>query len=312
MCYKIKLLIMIFLLSGVALFMSGCPGPAEKPEGKMGKEPTISLYVVDMGETKENKMEEYLQGVIAAEMDTDWPKEALGAQAIVARTFTLKKIEEGGAEKRGTDASTSHEEFQAYDAEKINDAVRQAVKETRGEVIRYQQKNINAWFHADAGGRTAATPEEGGLEAKEETPYIKSVDDPGFEITTPENKSWTVQFPLEEIRRVVQEAVGMDPGNFTSAEIVEKGPSGRALKIKIGDAEVSGASLRLGLGAEKMRSTLIEELKVEGGSLVIKGKGFGHGVGMSQWGARAMAENGKSAEEIVKYFFKNIEINKAW
>ena len=91
-------------------------------------------------------------------------------------------------------------------------------------------------------------------------------------------------------------------------EIVEKGPSGRATKIKFGDAVVSAPALRLALGNDKMRSTLLTGISLQGGNIVMQGKGYGHGVGMSQWGARALAEQGKSPQEIIKYFFKDVEI----
>lgn len=294
-----------------ALTLTACQSPAQKPQKKR-EEPTITLYVNETGQVKEMKMEEYLKGVVAAEMDPQWPLEALAAQAILARTFTLKKIEEGGVKARGTDASTSVEEFQAYDASRINDNVVKAVERTRGLVATYQGRYINAWFFADAGGVTSASAAEGLAFYNEPTPYIHSVKDPGWEITEPENKSWTVSFPLSQVRQAVLEVTGQDIGHPTSAAIVERGPSGRATKLRIGQVTVGGPALRLALGSERMRSTLLDKFAIQDGQLVISGKGYGHGVGMSQWGARALAEQGKKAEEIVKYFYKDIEIKKVW
>ncbi|MHB1128162.1 MAG: SpoIID/LytB domain-containing protein [Bacillota bacterium] len=295
---------------------AGCPRQSQKPgvvtPKVTGKEPVITLFINDTGETKKIKMEEYIQGVVAAEMDPKWPDEALAAQAILARSFTMKKIEEGGVKKRGTDASTSVEEFQAYDAKRINDKVRQAVQRTRGELVTYKGRYINGWFFADAGGRTAASAVEGLAFTREKAPYIHSVSDPGFAITVPENKSWTAEFPLEQVRSAVKKITGQDIGPATSAQVVKKGPSGRAMKIQIGNATVGGPALRLALGSEKMRSTLITGIAVSGGKVVIKGKGFGHGVGMSQWGARALAEQGKKAEEIINHFFSSVQIKKVW
>ncbi|HHY59708.1 MAG TPA: SpoIID/LytB domain-containing protein [Clostridia bacterium] len=296
-------------------FVLGCQQAARKPDApseKLGQEPVISLYLHETGETKEIPIEEYLQGVVAAEMDPNWPEEALAAQAILARTFTMKKIEEGGVKEHGTDASTDVEEFQAYDPERINDKVRRAVERTRGEVVTYQGKYINAWFHADSGGKTAASAVEGLEFRREPAPYIKSVEDPGHAITVPENKSWTATFTKEEVRQAVQKALGTDPGPVTRVEIVKRGPSGRVTSVKVNETILSGPALRLALGSEVMRSTLLDEIRVEQAQVVIRGKGYGHGVGMSQWGARALAEQGKKAEEIVRYFFRDVEIEKRW
>ena len=79
---------------------------------------------------------------------------------------------------------------------------------------------------------------------------------------------------------------------------------------QVDDLKVGAAALRLALGGEVMKSNLVESIAIQEDRLMVKGKGYGHGVGMSQWGARAMAENGKTAEEIVTYFFKDIEIEK--
>ncbi|MFZ5752817.1 MAG: SpoIID/LytB domain-containing protein [Bacillota bacterium] len=309
----IGVLLFLCILS-LSLVVTGCPGPQRKPpQQPRGKEPTISLYINETGEKKQIAIEEYLKGVVAAEMEPTWPVEALAAQAILARTFTLERIKKmGGVPARGTDASTSVEEFQAYDPKRINDNVSRAVEMTRGEVAKYQGRYIKAWFFADAGGQTAASAEEGLAYTKEPTPYVQSVKDPGFAITKEENKAWRAEFPLSVVRDSVKQAAGQDPGQITRATITKKGPSGRAMTIQLGNVSVSGPALRLALGSEKMRSTLLTDLKVTGNKLIVSGKGFGHGVGMSQWGAKALAEQGKSPEDIIRYFFKDIEIVKEW
>ena len=82
-------------------------------------------------------------------------------------------------------------------------------------------------------------------------------------------------------------------------------------RYQFDDISVGAAALRLALGGETMKSNLVEEIEFQGDQLMIKGKGYGHGVGMSQWGARALAEEGKTAEEIVQYFFADVQIEKA-
>lgn len=312
------LMLMVIIFVGVT--MISCSNPEKKPQGedvKQGSqdyesEPTISLYINETQKTERVKLEKYLEGVVAAEMDPTWPQNSLAAQAILARTFTLKKIKDGGVKAHGTDASTSVEEFQAYDPSRINDKVKKAVRDTRGMVLLYQGTYINGWFFADGGGQTASSAVEGLEYRKEKAPYITSVKDPGQTITLPENKSWTASFDLTTVRAKVIETAGNDPGPIESATILEKGPSGRAMKVKINSVTISAPALRLALGNEEMRSSLINKFAIENGQLVVQGKGYGHGVGMSQWGARALAEQGKSPEEIVKYWFKDVELKKIW
>lgn len=306
---------LLILQLSMFILLAGCTTAQRSPGGQRvtGEEPTITLYIAETGQKKQIKMEEYIKGVVAGEMDPNWPIEALAAQAILARTFTLERMKStDGVPEEGADASTNEKEFQAYQPEKISDNVSKAVDKTRGEVVKHQGKYIKAWFFADGGGRTAATAEEGLAYTKEPSPYIQSVTDPGFRITAPENKAWTAEFPLNYVRQAVTKATGKDLGTITQAKINKKGPSGRATSLKIGTSEISGPALRIALGTEKMRSTLLTGFRIGNGKLIISGKGFGHGVGMSQWGARALAEQGKSAEDIIRYFYKNVEINKEW
>lgn len=302
------------------LALAAAPGCAKKPapkparpEAPAGDEPTISLYINKTGEKKNIKMEEYVQGVVAAEMDTKWPVNALAAQAILARTFTMENIESGRVKQlHGTDASTSVEESQAYDPTKINDNVRQAVERTRGEVITQGGKYIHAWFSACDGG-VSATAAEGLSYTKEPTPYlIGGVQDGCLSITEPKNRTWETRVPLDQVRAAVQKVTGKETGPITAVSIAQKGPSGRAEQLRIGDVTVSGPALRLALGSEKVRSTLLSSARVEGGQMVLTGKGFGHGVGLCQWGARLQAEQGKSPEEIIRFYFKDIEITRKW
>ncbi len=315
---KAPLPLLGLFLAFCVLATAGCFGkkePAKKPltPEALREEPVISLYDNKTGEKKNIKIEEYIMGVVAAEMDTKWPVNALAAQAILARTFTMENIKAGRVrELHGTDASTSVEEFQAYDPSKINDNVRKAVEITRGEVVTYGGNYIHAWFSACDGG-VSATAEEGLSYTKEPTPYVKGgVKDGCLNITEPVNRHWEAKVPLAVVRSAVQKITGTDPGNIVSASIVKKGPSGRAEQIKIGNSTVGGPALRLALGSDKMRSTLLTGIRVEDGHLVMTGKGYGHGVGMCQWGARLLAEQGKSPEEIIKFYFQGVEIKRQW
>ncbi|MBR6756795.1 MAG: SpoIID/LytB domain-containing protein [Peptococcaceae bacterium] len=300
---------LVLVIATVALSLWGCSRSEKEQNNKqLDDDATITLYQHESGETVEITLGEYLCGVVAGEMDVNWPQEALAAQAIVARTFTLEKIEDGGVPARGTDASTDIHEFQAYQPQKINDKVRKAVEETSGKAIYYNGNLIKAWFFADGGGKTAASAVEGLSYDKEETPYIQSVTDPGIELEENENKQWSAEFTMAEVTEAVEKVSGQKKEKFTQVSIVEHGDSGRATKMQFDDLIVGVPALRLALGGEKMKSALLTEVKIVNSKLYLTGKGYGHGVGMSQWGARALAEQGKTAEEIIHYFFKNIEI----
>ena len=95
-------------------------------------------------------------------------------------------------------------------------------------------------------------------------------------------------------------------------QIGQRGESGRAVTLEIDGQSVNASDLRLALGSTKMRSTLLTSLKMQNGKVHMAGKGYGHGVGMSQWGAYGMAQDGKTAEQIVKHYFQKVEITQAW
>ncbi len=290
------------------------PGPTPGAEGdgspgaaNPGEEAIITLYDNKTGETKRLKMEEYIAGVVAGEIKNDWPREVLKAQAILARTFTLQKMSKGKT-KHGTDASTDPEEFQAYAPENVNDEIRSAVRETRGLVMTYRGKPIRAYFHSCSGGMTATAEE--GLDFREEpTPYIKVVKDPPC--TDPNKQRWSETFTKQEVLAAARK-MGVEVSDLSSIRVVDRSPSGRATRIALGSATVSAPGLRTALDPERMRSTLLESLRLEGDRVVMAGRGWGHGVGMSQFGALAKARQGWKAERIVRHYFRDIRLEKRW
>lgn len=304
------ILLLVVIALGVGYFKRSA---MQKPSPPLGEEPVISLFINQTGETKNIKLEEYINGVVAAEMDTGWPVNALAAQAILARTFTMENIKAGRVKEiHGTDASTSTEEFQAYNPSRINDNVRRAVELTRGKVVTYNDNYIHAWFSACDGGISATAP-EGLAYTKEPTPYIKGgAQDNCLSVTVPENRHWEIRIPLERVREAVRKVTGKDPGAIATASVSKKGPSGRAEQLQIGTVTIGGPALRQAVGSELVRSMLLTGIRVEGSKLVLTGRGFGHGVGMCQWGARLLAEQGKSPEDIIKFYFQGIQIKKIW
>lgn len=302
----------MFILVGIVIGVWGCSNVKTIQAKNWPDDDTkIRLYRHETKDVVEISLEEYLCGVLAGEMDSAWSQEALKAQAILARTFTLEKMEDDVMAERNADASTDIHEFQAYDASKINVAIREAVADTEDEVVTYDGALIKAWFFSDGGGITAASALEGLSYDKEQTPYIQSVADPGVKHPENPNQNWTAAFSMQEVVAAISEVTGVTRERYQQVQIVERGESGRVLKYQFDNVVAGAAALRLALGGEKMKSNLVEEIYIDGDTLYIKGKGYGHGVGMSQWGARVLAEEGKTAEEIIRYFFRDVAIVKA-
>jgi len=272
--------------------------------------PILKVYDTSQEQIIEESLEEYVTGVVAGEMKNDWPLEALKAQAILARTFVLKFCEDKTSKYENADISTDVEEAQAYSRENINDRVKQAVEETKGLVMCINGEYPYAWFHAHAGGMTEIPSVA--LDFKGEDPeYLKPVSS-GESSKAPGNvKNWTASFSKKEVINAANDS-GIDISELESISIGEKGMSGRAKTLVINGKSISAPTFRIKIGANKLKSTLIEKIELEGDAVTFSGKGFGHGVGMSQWGAYAMAEAGNSSEKIVEYYFPNIEIVKMW
>jgi len=277
-------------------------------QGTQGEEPTIQVKLAD-GQINKMNIEEYVAGVVAGEMKKGWPKNAYAAQAIIARTFTLKRLEENG----NNTISAKHEEAQAYRPENISSEIRESVKMTKGEVITYQNKYIRGWFHSSAGGQT--TSAKVGLAYKEaEPPYIQSIKSPD-DLAPADIKNWQVRISKEEILRVLEQT-GEKATEIKNIKVLNYDKSGRIIDLELifeqGSKKIKGAEFRTLIGPDKLKSILIKTIKKSGDSFIFAGSGYGHGVGMSQWGAYKLAKEGKTAEEIINYYFKDIKIVKRW
>lgn len=285
------------------------PGVPQFDTGKYKTEPVVSVYRADKGGSIESMpLEKYLEGVIAKEMDPNWPVEALAAQAIASRTLTISAMEAGTIKKlHGTDVSTLKEELQAYAPEKINDNVREAVRKTRGQIMLYNGTLVNAIYSA-CNAQVGATKEESfPTEIKHPTPYFQPIHDNCLEFAPPEQRNWGVKIPGREVAA----AIGYkgDPGDI---KILERGPSGRVLYIGAGDTKIYGAEFRKRVGFDRLKSTLITEMTYDGQNFTFKGMGWGNGVGLCQWGAYADAQHGKTADEMIYHYYPGVTITKLW
>lgn len=272
--------------------------------------PSLTVYDTDRDTSSEMDIETYVEGVVAGEMKNDWPLEALKAQAILARTFTLKFCEDKTSKYKGADISTDVTEAQAYDAKSVNDRVRQAVRETRGMAMAWKGEYPYAWFHAHSGGMTELPTVSLDFD-REDPAYLKPVESQESDDAPESVKAWTAKFTRDQVAKACADA-GRKVKTVESVEIGEKGESGRAKTLKINGEDISAASFRIAIGANKLKSTLIDSVEIEGDSVTFTGRGFGHGVGMSQWGAYAMAEQGQRAEDIIRHYFQDVSIVKLW
>ncbi len=305
-----KLIVGLLLVSWL---LTGCVQDNSWQSRNFEEEPEVSVYLSESGEIRTLSMEEYVAGVVAAEMNPDWPREALAAQAILARTFAAEVIASGRVQNlHGSDLSDSVEECQAYDPSRINEMVQEAVNETRGQVLIWQDQYPKAWFSACDGGISASALE--GLNYQDSpTPYLKAgVQDGCLQIAGAEEQGWQVQIPLAEVEQAVAELSGTEPKTIVSGSIAQTGESGRAVTVLLNDLELQATDLRLALGSTRVRSTLWTSFAVKDGYLWIAGKGYGHGVGLCQWGARLLAENNCTANEIINFYFQDVELTTLW
>ncbi|MFW5992060.1 MAG: SpoIID/LytB domain-containing protein, partial [Halanaerobiaceae bacterium] len=165
------LIILIVLFSLTACDQQGrVRGVRER--NKLEAEPDITVKSAD-GQERTMKFEEYITGVVAGEMKKNWPENAYGAQAIIARTFALKYMEENQTRS----ISGSYEFAQEFKPENVTESIKNGVGETRGEVAVYKDDYIKGWFHSSAAGQTTSA-KVGLAYEKEEPPYIKSVKSP--------------------------------------------------------------------------------------------------------------------------------------
>ena len=268
--------------------------------------PVLSVYDVKQEKLIEESVEEYLPAVLAGEMAGDWPLEALKAQAILARTFVLKFITEKDSRYPSADISTDIAEAQAYNAEAINARIQQAVQETTGLILLTEDNELPyTWFHSHSGGMTESAI--AGIDWQGDEPaYVRPTE--GMEADT---APWRADFTAAEFIAACRNA-GAKVSSCKSIRIGQKGKSGRVVTLVVDGTAVNAARLRISLGSTKMRSTLLTELSVEDNIIRMSGLGYGHGVGLSQWGAHALAQRGWSAEEIALHYYKGLHVVKVW
>ena len=286
------------------------PALPEKLEQNGEGMPVLKVHDVKANKTEEMDLETYVAGVVAGEMKNDWPMQALEAQAILARTFVLKFCQDKQSKYDGADISTDVAEAQAYDAGGVNARVRQAVQGTRGRVMAYEGTYPYAWFHAHSGGATELPSVA--LDYKDDDPaYLAPVASEESDEAPEDVKNWTATFTRDQVIAACREA-GLAIDSVDRIALGEKGESGRAKTLLVNGEPVSAPSFRIQIGANELKSTLIDKVRLRGDSVVFTGRGFGHGVGLSQWGAYQLAKEGKTAEQIIGKYFRDVDVVRVY
>ena len=277
---------------------------------------TIELLHKDTEKVEEVKLDEYIACVVSAEMPVSYDIEALKAQAIVARTYTIYKITTSKKHSNADicDKSTccqawisKEDRLKKWDEEEANDnwnKIVQAVNDTVGKIITYEGKPINAFFHANSGGKTQTPFYVWGGTGY---PYLQVVETAGEE--NYKQYSSEAKFTKDEfVEKVKKEHKDfkIDFEEKNCIEIKERDKSDRVLTVKIGNLNLSGVETRTLLGLRSANFTV----EITENEILFKVIGYGHGVGMSQTGADALAKQGKTCEEIIKHFYVGVEITQ--
>ncbi len=302
----------LFPLLMMLLLLTSCRTPAPKDFTvevlplPSAQPPVLSVHIVGENAVVRMDIETYVAGVVAGEIPNLWPLEALKAQAILARTFVLKFITEKDSRYPGADISTDIAEAQAYNAAAINERILRAVQETAGLILLTENGELPyTWFHSHSGGMTETAVD--GIDWNGPEPSYTKIT-AGMEADA---AAWSSEFSAADFIAACKKA-GANASSCKAVKVGQKGKSGRAVTLVVDGTTVNAARLRISLGSTKMRSTLLTELSAEDGVVRMSGRGYGHGVGLSQWGAYAMAQAGKSAEEISLHYYYGLRLVKAW
>lgn len=266
----------------------------------------IRVKRVDTGNIDKIFFEEYIVGVLAGEMPIYFEKEALKAQAVAARSYALKRIEYNKDNDYDVVDSIMNQVYLDNDylksawgenyIDNIN-KLREAVNETSMEYLEYNGEVIDALFFSTSNGYT----ETASLVFDVDLPYLKSVKSAWDEDTSSAFRS-TSSMNINDF----YEKIGLPYSDNFSFKVLKRSSTNRIISLSINNREFTGKSLYNKLG---LKSTDFS-LKKEGNNIIISTVGYGHGVGMSQYGALGMAKEGYGYKDILKYYYSGINIKK--
>jgi stage II sporulation protein D len=279
----------------------------------------IKVYMGEINQIVAMNLEDYVKGVVAAEMPAEFELEALKAQAVAARTYAVKHMAlfggSGSVEHPGADISTDYKDSQAWHNEtKLKEKwgvdygrywkkISQAVDQTQGLIITYQGEPINAVFHSTSGERTASAKEVWGFDY----PYLQSVACSWDQLSPRYQTIKEIALTELEVRLGTDAAImaAAQSGESTGVvNIIDYTDSGRVNKVRVGSKTLTGLEVREKLD---LRSTNFS-VDATGDKLVFKTVGYGHGVGLCQYGANGQAKEGRNFRQIVTYYYTGAAI----
>lgn len=279
----------------------------------------VHLYSHAGGKVINLPVEDYVLGVVAAEMPAEFPEEALKAQAVAARTYIMKRLGAGGVANPlhpGADVCDDHRHYQAWiDSDEMKKRwgtlkyykyylkIAMAVHATKGEILTYNGQIIDPVYHSSCGGMGTV---DSGEVWKFDAPYLKGVPCPDDADPQPVRE---VVFSAADFRRAVGVDINYLPataGKVKLIDVIEETAGGWPKTIRMGDKLLSAVAVREMLGLRSARFNIA----VEDGRVKVSTVGYGHGVGMCQYGAGGMAQKGKTYRDILKHYYTGVEINK--
>jgi len=281
---------------------SGYRLTSDAPIRMNGREYPATLEIVRNGEglaiVNELRLEDYVVGVLRAETSERWPAETLRAQAIVARTYAAYLRASSGTKPYHIVATTAHQVYAGHVP--ASSPIWDAVRDTAGQVLLWDGELFPAFYHSTSGGYTE---DPRSVFAARNMPALKPVRDE-FSGAAP-HFYWSLDLKLTDLSSILRRN-GSEVGTVTAIEVTERTQSLRVASLAVhgtrGSARLRGNDFRRMVGYETIKSTLFA-VALDGSVARFSGRGYGHGVGMSQWGAKGMAEQGYTAEKILEYYY---------
>lgn len=276
---------------------------------------TIQVYNKAEDKVVEMDTTEYLKSVVAAEMPADFEQEALKAQAVAARSYLLSKIENAQkngapAEHKGAVVCTDSTHCQAWvaveekkqawgnEAEQKWKKISEAVESTGGQVLTYEKETVNAVFFSTSSGKTEAAKDVWG----KNLPYLQSVESPGEEQAPRYHSEETMS--VEDFKNKAEEKIEGVDWSKPLFENIQRSGAGGITTLQIGGVTVKGTDFRTIYGLRSTNAELVQE----GENIIFKVTGNGHGVGMSQYGANAMAASGSDYIQILTHYYTGTQV----
>ena len=271
------------------------------------------------------KMETYLRGVLAKEVEPDWPLESLKALAVAARSYAAARWMARHRFAWHLDASEQVDMAYAGWVADPHPRLATALAQTRGDCLWYADQPLPAFFHAASGGHTEAVsavwPErrtpDGATPLDPAMPdRVDPWDEAGRAVAPRRLGAWKVELPLAQIAEKLR-AASKDVGRLTDIRITSMDRDrSRCRRLRVrgssGQIDLSGHQFRMAMGSTLVKSTRWRDFRIVGDRLIIQGHGYGHGVGLPQASAWAMARAGKQAPEILAFYYAGADLRRRY